>query len=169
MLINKTFAFFFVLFTAQCLCAESPVNGTCSGAFWKYNEFCDCCLKLVDGTTYDVAKADCVASGGKSLTIIDDQENEEYFKFANQSGVPNPWIGLKMRNELCDSFFVVCYQWQWSDGNRVYKYANWGPAQPDNQTGDEFCVHFDHSPKWNDFRCDTFGYLICRKEADERT
>ncbi|WAR23858.1 TSP2-like protein [Mya arenaria] len=68
------------------------------------------------------------------------------------------WIGL---NDLS-----LENEWRWVGSGQQATVTFWDPGQPDNDDGNENCVHTDGTSqgKWNDEECsDKFNYYICEK------
>ena len=53
-----------------------------------------------------------------------------------------------------------------------FDYDNWGPTQPDNLSGSEFCLHMNtHQGNWNDIDCvekdpNVVASYICQVNQD---
>ncbi|XP_030635054.1 C-type mannose receptor 2-like [Chanos chanos] len=79
------------------------------------------------------------------LATIDNMQ--EYLRDKKKIDNDKVWIGL---------FKDV---WWWSDGSPV-KYRNWDDSEPNNQ-GQDNCVEFLKSGKWNDAACHHENYFLC--------
>lgn len=63
------------------------------------------------------------------------------------------WIGLER---------AANGQFNWVDGSEL-DYTYWAPNEPNNYGGDEDCgAIWNYRGKWNDYRCNWWGYFICR-------
>ena len=54
--------------------------------------------------------------------------------------------------------------WRWESDGSVAGYLNWEKShnEPNNQGGNEHCVHLDkHNGEWNDKRCNAEYAYIC--------
>ncbi|XP_017313324.2 macrophage mannose receptor 1 isoform X2 [Ictalurus punctatus] len=80
--------------------------------------------------------------------------------------VKKAWIGLKREGTG---------EWQWSLADQTFyrdgdTYRNWGSRQPDNQGGNEFCVHlYKSGSSWNDNTCNNTFSFVCYEEKNTNT
>lgn len=51
----------------------------------------------------------------------------------------------------------------WFTTAETFSYSNWNPGQPDNNQGNEHCVHLWNNGGWNDLNCETKMFFICQK------
>jgi|SRR6218665_1345679 len=68
------------------------------------------------------------------------------------------WIGGQRKSGRCDNPFV----WKTLNGIEVpFNYTNWGPGEPNCDSG-ETCVHMSCPDNaWNDFRCHFSSFPLC--------
>lgn len=104
--------------------------------------------------TYLEAEADCLAQGGKMLSIhsqtIQDWAAAEAFAIADADW----WIGLDDLDQ--EGAFT------WSDGTPL-DFTAWNEGEPNN-VGDEDCVNLPNwtGGLWNDLPCEELRPYICR-------
>ncbi|KAH7696245.1 Low affinity immunoglobulin epsilon Fc receptor, partial [Aphelenchoides avenae] len=83
------------------------------------------------GNSFDRHLASCRRQGG-SLVSIHSEDQQRFIEGLLQSDSAHPvWIGLH------DAFKNGT--WKWIDGTPL-DYKNWGPSQPNNEDGAQFCV-----------------------------
>ncbi|KAH7693907.1 pulmonary surfactant-associated protein A1-like isoform 4, partial [Aphelenchoides avenae] len=86
-----------------------------------------------------------------------------------ENGVDRAYIGLLYDPATCT--------WNWDDGSEV-DYANWGPGEPNNWRGLEYCVELHTSKiyghiykwiyytgRWNDVHCTNQLRAVCQKKC----
>nr|XP_026693421.1 CD209 antigen-like protein D [Ciona intestinalis] len=113
--------------------------------------------------TYHNATIACESMDAK-LAQIKTQEVQTFLEKLIPKGTSyrDAWfIGLKrMRNS----------SFHWDDGTMVSPgYANWDHKEPNNSSGDEYCVEIRSTSnyKWNDIPCHQKRYYICQRKAGE--
>ncbi|CAC5389919.1 unnamed protein product [Mytilus coruscus] len=70
----------------------------------------------------------------------------------------NYWLGG--RDDVIEGI------WMWASTDRVFNYTHWKPGQPDNDGGNENCLHLFGAVamKWNDAPCTNAYRFICERE-----
>ena len=66
-------------------------------------------------------------------------------------------------------------QFRWAETNQLAEYTNWIEGEPNNQYGDQDCVHKSlRGSGWDDIQCDTDSYLdfsgiyaLCMRKYDQ--
>ena len=140
------------------------VGDACDGTCEKVVNGNDTYLFCTEFSTWDVARATCLAHGYDLATVNDDAENT-YLQSAAVSRVDTGygwWIGLNDRDT--EGTFV------WADGSPV-TYTDWDGGEPNNANSGEDCttvVHLDvPRMNWNDLACDwTLPFLCEDTDAD---
>ncbi|XP_078603221.1 C-type lectin-like [Branchiostoma floridae x Branchiostoma japonicum] len=109
--------------------------------------------------TFGGAAAACREDGG-TLAMPRDAETNAFLLFLYKSvGDKNCyWFGLHDRREE-GSF-------EWMDGTALGEYNHWAPGEPNNNGGNEDCVHYcsykSWEDKWNDEPCGRPYRFICQ-------
>lgn len=104
---------------------------------------------------YDGARAACQARGaGWDLISIGSAEENGIARQLSAAS-NQAWIGLTDR--ATEGRFV----WESGDVIEAGDYASFGPNEPNNQNGDEDCVHIYSSGAWNDRNCGYNFAAIC--------
>ncbi|TRZ01529.1 hypothetical protein DNTS_005212 [Danionella cerebrum] len=88
----------------------------------------------------------------EDLSTITSQQEENVLFTLNQDGVLK-WIGLHI--DLAGSG-----RWLWPNGEQV-SFSDWAPNQPDNQSGQQYCVAIIYH--WFDFDCNVARPFFCSK------
>ncbi|XP_031194774.1 CD209 antigen-like protein D [Mastomys coucha] len=91
---------------------------------------------------------------GAQLVIVETDEEQTFLQQTSKARGPT-WMGLSdMHNEAT---------WHWVDGSPLSpSFAQyWNRGEPNN-VGDEDCAEFS-GDGWNDLRCDTLIFWICKK------
>ena len=94
---------------------------------------------------------------GADLPIINSaEENTSVRNLLNAQGSKQAWIGL--RRNVTDSKFY------WVNGSPIEgNYESWKPGEPNNNRGEENCVHAIRKG-WNDISCESHGAaVLCQK------
>ena len=137
---------------------------------WKY--FNALCFKyFTQALSWSNARSHCKTLNGSLVTL----DTAEKHKFVTSNVLPaaygRVWIGLS-RNP--DEPLV----WKWEDGS-LLSFDQWDNGEPNNNDGDEYCVHMAkgeyHNSQWNngwlDIGCsypDGAPY-ICERRANVET
>ncbi|XP_066275464.1 C-type lectin domain family 3 member A-like [Branchiostoma lanceolatum] len=107
--------------------------------------------------TFSEAAASCREDGG-TLAMPRDAETNAFLisLYKSVSYRSAYWFGLHDRREE-GSF-------EWVDGSALGMYNSWHPGQPDNNKGNEDCVHYwnGHEDKWNDISCHVSHHFLCQ-------
>ncbi|XP_066295830.1 C-type Lectin CRL-like isoform X2 [Branchiostoma lanceolatum] len=123
----------------------------------RYTTWRGICYKVFNTLkTFSGAAAACREDGG-TLAMPRDAETNAFLISLSANGRVNFWFGLHDRREE-GSF-------EWVDGSALGTYNSWGPGQPDNYSGNEYCVFYaqlsSFEDKWHDAPCDWLYRSIC--------
>ncbi len=122
------------------------------------------CYVSFDGTstTFAVAQASCLASGGYLATITSSAENSVFVTVLDPA--ENPWIGARDIGSDTDDVF------DWIT-DEPFSFKNYAPGQPDDdagQGGTGECLHvFNAAGEWNDTNCNLTTFVtgqVCEYE-----
>ncbi|KAL4224470.1 hypothetical protein ACF0H5_017920 [Mactra antiquata] len=109
--------------------------------------------------TWNEAKDYCSGNGGRLIHINSaDKHNRLTNWLAEYSSDPfsgkEIWIGLYDPAKI-GIFF-------WVDGSTTSGYNRWGPDEPNNLDGNEYCIETKHPDFfWNDVACERGLWSIC--------
>merc|ERR1719309_788230 len=113
-------------------------------------------------STFFEAQEFCWAQGGYVAEITSAAENELLRVGLLERG-RFYWIGLQ---DLAHDG-----TWRWAESHEAATWTNWLSGEPNNNTGDEYCVDmWCYSDRdecgWNDTTCYRTGgvYIVCEKE-----
>lgn len=144
-----TFIFGFKSVSSHCLCPQP----------WRhYNKHCYIHIRSL--LTFQEAESWCNnlpngVGGGHLVSIL----SKEELDFLRDTFQPVQevvtWIGLTDLEE--ENVFV------WTDGSHV-NYTKFEKSQPDNNKGQEHCIHMKANGKWNDYPCFGTAFFICKSE-----
>ena len=117
--------------------------------------------------TYYESAENCEELGARLYEPKNLIENNEVFEIVAEnldfrvSTEPYAWIGLHSPQNNSDTFVLL------SSGLPADFY-NWGPNEPNNRGGQEFCGEFRlytnaRNANWNDLKCSKLSRSICEK------
>ena len=88
--------------------------------------------------TWTEARDACEAVGGHLAAVSSEEEQTFVCDIIKSSKQANMWIG--------GYYSEADEEWRWVDGSE-WDYTNWDDPQPDNYTGDEFCLRMKNRSK----------------------
>jgi hypothetical protein len=114
------------------------------------------------------AKLWCETRGGHLATITSAEESAQVTELLTSAGAQAVWLGADNRN--------TANGFTWVTGE-AFRYAEWGPGEPNNDGGTEYYLMLAHSQDegwvWNDSRNDGLamfptgtGGFVCEWEGD---
>ncbi|KAI1294197.1 Neurocan core protein [Halotydeus destructor] len=132
---------------------------------WDY--FGGKCYKFVgENITGEEAAPRCRRYGASILTIESEPENTWAVDFALEAHQSNEAVWLSGRRVGSGQGDFV-----WKMNGRIVpmNYSNWADHEPDNRSGQEFCVAMndmsEYYGRWMDTPCTIKFHLVCEKKA----
>uniref|UniRef100_A0A3Q3LUT1 Ladderlectin-like n=1 Tax=Mastacembelus armatus TaxID=205130 RepID=A0A3Q3LUT1_9TELE len=115
-----------------------------------------CYIFVPRAMTWAAAQKNCQSMDANLAPVRDSQENGAFQNLIGQSKAA--WIGGTDAQQEG--------KWRWTDGT-PFKYTNWRPGQPDNDQGNEDCLHIFTEGRWfwNDLDCQTPLPSVCTKNV----
>ena len=136
------------------LCIRQLFECMCCSLLWTIyavSDISDAAFHLSSSSyTFDSAQYYCLSMGMHLASIHSDAENSEASALCNG----NCWTGGSSVDQTYHDF-------TWTDGSQ-WDYTNWNTNEPNNQGGNEDCVHLWTSGTWNDIQCSVSYKALCR-------
>ncbi|XP_071940891.1 uncharacterized protein [Antedon mediterranea] len=125
-------------------------SGHCPSG-WELIDYA--CYKFVNNSvSWHDARADCQATSGGDLAIIDTEAELQNVMERTQG---DWWVGLHDQSVEND--------WTWVDCSSIGSWgeSNWQTNQPNDQIGNQDCVEMRNNGRFNDLECDMNLFYIC--------
>lgn len=135
-----------------------PSEQSCSGdddAEYQVGDFTGACYRFVsEGTSWIVAKLDCVAWGGSLVTVHNEEVHAELVGLvAPHAQHGEVWIGLSSKSGT----------WEWTTGESP-TFTSWGQTEPDQERLDQCAYAYRPSAyDWHDQDCDRLYSYACHR------
>lgn len=128
-------------------------RGNCPLFWFHFNG--SCYKYVVKKLTWAKAELNCVSQAANLVSIQSLQENTFVMALIKNFEGQHTWIGLADGQEE--------KALMWSDGSPL-NFGDWFPGEPNDQYGNEDCVHTNFSPseQWNDEQCNNYYTSVCK-------
>lgn len=141
---------------------KDMIHDRCGGSYNLYkNGICYAYVDLI--RTWASAQSYCADIGGY-LAEPKTKEQNSYIKSISHGKFV--WLGAT------DIVSENVFRWSTSGGSDLLAentYSNWYPGEPNNQGGNEDCMHMMTKGQWNDLPCDQTYYhmrFVCQRYAN---
>uniref|UniRef100_A0A8C8WDN7 C-type lectin domain-containing protein n=1 Tax=Panthera leo TaxID=9689 RepID=A0A8C8WDN7_PANLE len=133
---------------------NATLAGLCRHCPWKWELFQGSCYFFsLTQNTWKESIAACQNMRAQ-LVVINSTEEQKFLKSWNTKNSQRTWIGLSDHHNEGS--------WRWVDDTPL-QLSFWKEGEPNNH-GDEDCVEL-YSDGWNDNRCSTENFWICKKPS----